>query len=53
LLRKNIKLKINKKIILPVDLYGFETWSRTLEEECMLRVFEKRVLRRIFGPKVK
>ena len=32
-------------------LYGCETWSLTLREECRLRVFEKRVLRRIFGPK--
>jgi hypothetical protein len=36
---------------LPVVLYGFETWSLTLREECRLRVFENRVLRRIFGPK--
>jgi hypothetical protein len=38
-------------IILPVVLYGCETWSLTLREEHRLRVFEKRVLRRIFGPK--
>jgi len=37
--------------ILPVVLYGCETWSLTLREEYRLRVFEKRVLRRIFGPK--
>jgi len=36
---------------LPVILYGCETWSLTLREECRLRVFENRVLRRIFGPK--
>jgi hypothetical protein len=36
---------------LPVVLYGFESWSFTLREECRLRVFENRVLRRIFGPK--
>jgi len=36
---------------LPVVLYGCETWSRTLREERRLRVFEKRVMRRIFGPK--
>jgi hypothetical protein len=36
---------------LPVVLYGCETWSLTLKEECRLRVFENRVLRRIFGPK--
>jgi hypothetical protein len=34
-----------------VVLYGCETWSQTLREEHRLRVFEKRVLRRIFGPK--
>jgi hypothetical protein len=38
-------------MILPVVLYGCETWSLTLREEHRLKVFEKRVLRRIFGPK--
>jgi hypothetical protein len=38
-------------IYLPVVLYGCETWSLTLREEHRLRVFENRVLRRIFGPK--
>jgi hypothetical protein len=38
-------------VILPVVLYGCETWSLTLRDECRLRVFENRVLRRIFGPK--
>jgi hypothetical protein len=38
-------------IILPVVLYGCEIWSSTLREEGRLRVFENRVLRRIFGPK--
>jgi hypothetical protein len=38
-------------MILPVVLYGCETWSVTLGEEHRLRVFEKRVMRRIFGPK--
>jgi hypothetical protein len=42
---------MNKTIILPVVLYGRETWSFTLREEHRLRVFENRVLRRIFGPK--
>jgi hypothetical protein len=46
-----MKTKIYRTIILPVVLYGCETWSLTLREECRLRVFEKRVLRRIFGPK--
>jgi hypothetical protein len=40
-----------KTILLPVVLYGYETWSLTLREEQRLRVFENRVLRRIFGPK--
>jgi hypothetical protein len=51
LLTKNLKVKIHKTVILPVVLYGCETWSLTLREEHRLRVFEKRVLRRIFGPK--
>ena len=51
LLSKNIKIKIYKTIILPVVVYGCETWSLTLREEHRLRVFENRVLRRIFGLK--
>ena len=51
LLYKNLKIKIYKKIILSVVLYGCETWSLTLREECRLRIFENRTLRRIFGPK--
>jgi hypothetical protein len=51
LLSRNIKVKIYKTIILPACLYGCETWSLTLREEHRLRVFENRVLRRIFGPK--
>jgi len=47
----NLKIKIYRTIILPVVLYGCETWSLTLREERRLRVFENRVLRRIFGPK--
>ena len=39
-------------LTLPVVLYGCETWSLTLREECRLRVYENRMLRRIFGPKV-
>ena len=46
-----MKIKIYKTIILPVVLYGCETWSLKLREECRLRVFENRILRRIFGPK--
>ena len=51
LLSKNLKFKINNTIILPVVLYGCETCSLTLKEECMLRVFENRILRRIIGTK--
>jgi hypothetical protein len=43
--------KIYKTIILPVVLYGCETWSLTLREEHRLKMLENRVLRRIFGPK--
>jgi hypothetical protein len=50
-LNKNIKVEYTKTIILPVVLCGCETWSLTLREEPRLRVFENRVLRRIFGPK--
>jgi uncharacterized membrane protein len=46
-----MKISIYKPIILPVVLYRFETWSLTLREEHRVRVFEKVVLRRIFGPK--
>ena len=48
---KNIKVKIYRTIILPVVLYGRETWSLTLREERRLKLFENRVLRRVFGPK--
>ena len=37
---------------LPYILYGCEIWSLTLGEECRLRVFENRILRRIFGPRM-
>jgi hypothetical protein len=51
LLSKNIKIRVYRTIILPVVLCGCETWSLTLKEEQRLRVFENRVLRRIFGLK--
>ena len=51
LLSKNIKNKIYRAITLSVVLYGCETWSLILREECRLRVFEHRVLRSIFRPK--
>jgi hypothetical protein len=46
-----VKVRIYKTIILPVILYGCETWSLTVIEKHKLRVFENRVLKRIFGPK--
>ena len=51
LLSKNIKFEIHRIIILPIVLYGCETWSLTLKEECRLREFENRALWRIFEPK--
>jgi hypothetical protein len=47
----NLKVKIYKTIILPFVLYGCDTWSLTLREEHTLRVFDNRVLKKIFGPK--
>jgi len=49
LLSKNLKIKIYRTIILPLVLYGYETWWLTLRDERKLRVFENMVLRRIFG----
>jgi len=51
LLSKDLKMKIYRIIMLPVFLYGCATWSLALRAEHRLRVFENRVLRRIFGPK--
>jgi hypothetical protein len=51
LLSKNIKIRIYKTVILPVVFYACGTWSLTLKGDHRLRVFEKRVLRGIFGPK--
>jgi hypothetical protein len=48
---KNLKIKIYSTVIFPVVLYGCETWPLILTEEHRLRVFENRVLRKIFGPK--
>jgi hypothetical protein len=48
---KNIKIKIYVTVILPVVLYGCETWSLTLREEKRLRVFENIAFKKIFGPK--
>jgi hypothetical protein len=46
-----VTIRLYATVILPAVLYGCETWSLTLREEHRLRVFENRVLRRIFGPK--
>jgi hypothetical protein len=51
LLSKNVKIMIYRTIILPVVLYGCESWSPRLREESRLKIFNNRVLRRIFGPK--
>jgi hypothetical protein len=51
LLSKTLKIKIHRTIILPIVLYVCETWSLILREERRLRVFDNRVLGRIFGPK--
>ena len=51
LLSKNINIKIYRTLILPFFLYGCETWAFTLTDELRMRVFENRVLRRIFGPR--
>jgi len=48
---QKFKIKIYRTIILPMVLYGRETWSLTLRKECRLKVFENRVLRKVFGPK--
>jgi hypothetical protein len=51
LISKNLKIKIYRTVILPVVLYGCKTWSVTLGDKHRLRVFESRVLRKIFEPK--
>ncbi|KAJ4431809.1 hypothetical protein ANN_20414 [Periplaneta americana] len=51
LLSKNLKVRIYETVILPVVLYGCETWTLTLREEHRLRLFENKVLRKIFGAK--
>ena len=46
-----MKIKIHRTKMLPLVLHGYETWSLTLRKERRLRVFENRVLRKMFGPK--
>jgi hypothetical protein len=48
---KNVNIKIQKIIMLPVVSYGCQTWSLILREEQRMKVFENRVLSRIFEPK--
>jgi hypothetical protein len=48
---QTLRIKIHTAIILRVVLYGCENWSRIMKEDHRLRVFENRVLRRIFEPK--
>jgi hypothetical protein len=50
LLSKHTNIKIYRTVILPVVLYGYETWSPTLREDRRLWVFENRVLRKVCGP---
>jgi hypothetical protein len=50
-IKKNLEIRIYTTIILPAVLYGCETWLLTLREEHRLRMFENRVLRKIYGPK--
>jgi len=51
MLSKIINIKTLRTVILSFILYGYENWSLTLKEEHLLRVFQSKVLRRIFGPK--
>jgi hypothetical protein len=51
ILSKNVKVRIYKTIILPLVLYGCETWFMTVREKHKLKVCENRVLRRTFVPK--
>jgi hypothetical protein len=52
LLSMDLKIKIFKTIIFPIVLHACKTWSFTLREECRLRVFENRIMRRIFESKM-
>ena len=49
-LKRNIKMKIYKTIIRPVVTYSSETWTLTAKDENNLRIFERQILRKIFGP---
>ena len=51
LLSKKLKIKIHRIVILPVVLYGCETWLLTLRVDRKLKVLENRVFREVFGPK--
>jgi hypothetical protein len=49
-LKKNTKMKVYKTIIRPVVTYSSETWTLTAKDENILRIFERQILRKIFGP---
>jgi hypothetical protein len=51
LVKVHVEVKICKTMILQFVLYRCETWSLTSREEHILRVFENRIVRRIYGPK--
>jgi len=51
LMSRNLRIKIYRIIIIPVVLYGCETWSLIVRDESRVMLFKNRVLRRIFGPK--
>jgi hypothetical protein len=52
IISRRSKLQIYKTLIRPVVTYGAETWTLTTAEENVLRRFERRVLRKIYGPVV-
>jgi len=49
-LNRSSKLKIHKSLIRPIATYGCEAWTLTNRDEQYLRIFERRILRKIFGP---
>ena len=49
-LNRNLKLKIYKRLIRPIVTYGCEAWTLTARDEQHLRIFERKILRKIFGP---
>ena len=47
---RNSKLQIYRTLVRPVVTYGSESWTLTMEEERALAVFERKILRKIYGP---